>query len=129
MNRARQVTLLVVAGLVVAFVATWTTMPSRTHQEVSRPASLFARGLDTPRRDLCERTPQAVGCVSTSSPLPEHSVKRPFVAECLSLQSDDHPPLRLKVAHSAVDHTRINSRETPWNIPVVKDPALRKGPP
>lgn len=38
-------TLLALAALVVTFVATWVTMPSRSEERVARPASFFATGI------------------------------------------------------------------------------------
>lgn len=45
MSRAAQVTLLTLAALVIAFVATWLTMPAEPDAKVNPPASLFIPGI------------------------------------------------------------------------------------
>ena len=45
MNRVAQITLLALAFVVVAFAATWVTMPTQRDEAVNPPASLFAHGL------------------------------------------------------------------------------------
>lgn len=46
-------TLLALAALVIAFVATWVTVPSDRYAAVDPPASLFKRGLTGADDQLC----------------------------------------------------------------------------
>ncbi len=45
MNRARQVTLLLLAAVAIAFAATWLMLPTGRGGKIKPPASLFAHGL------------------------------------------------------------------------------------
>ncbi len=54
MNRSLQITLLALAALVVAFVATWLTMPQRAGS-VDYPARLFGRGVTHTTYGRCIR--------------------------------------------------------------------------
>src|SRR5262245_5297212 len=49
MNRALRFTLLGLAVVVVLFAVTWITLPSSTSDDVTPPASIFARGLTKPK--------------------------------------------------------------------------------
>jgi hypothetical protein len=90
MNRARQVTLIALAALVVMFVATWLTIPNKARRvgtlEVGYPARAFAVGLMLER---CAVPPVGSSCATrdevirrTDIPALERRVKVLFGGPC-----------------------------------------------